>query len=165
MNIPDIAITHLRYHRWATAQVMEECTQLPSEQLLKNLHGSFPSIYDTLVHLYQADSVWLDRLHEQPAGPLEKYAAPGCMYEFRDAWTLVQEKMLHWASQLSEPEWERTLSYKTRAGVPYDSQVWQIILHVVNHGTHHRGQVSSMLRQLGIKPVNLDLIAFYRTAQ
>ncbi|HZQ51469.1 MAG TPA: DinB family protein [Bryobacteraceae bacterium] len=164
MNIPDIAITHLRYHRWATMQVMDESAQLPSEQLLKNLHGSFLSIYDTLVHLYQADSIWLDRLHQQPTGALEKYAVPGCMYEFRDAWTQVQDKMLAWAQELDEQGWQRTLSYRTRAGVPYDSQVWQIILHVVNHGTHHRGQVTTMLRQLGIKPLNLDLIAFYRNA-
>lgn len=162
MNFPEIGITHLRYHRWATAQVLEECAPLASELLLKNLGGSFPSIHDTLVHLYRADSVWLDRLHDRPTDKLEKYTAPGCMFELRDAWTQVQEDMIDRARQLTEPAWERVLSYRTQAGLPYNSPVWQVIMHVVNHGTYHRGQITNMLRQLDMKPVNLDLIRFYR---
>ena len=42
------------------------------------------------------------------------------------------------------------------------SPLWQMVLHIVNHGTHHRGQITHMLRQLGQKPVNLDLIGYYR---
>ncbi len=55
------------------------------------------------------------------------------------------------------------IEYKDLKGNPYQSPLWQIVLHLVNHGSHHRGQVSGMLRALGKTPPPLDLIAYYRT--
>lgn len=162
MTFSEISETHLRYHQWATSRVLEETTPLSSEQLIKDLGGSFHSIYDTLVHLFQADSIWLDRLEGRPTAGLADYAAPGCTFELRDAWIAVLDKMVHWAGQQTEGDWSREMSYKNLAGMPYQTPLWQMVLHVVNHGSHHRGQISSMLRQLGIKPLNLDLIGFYR---
>lgn len=162
MTFSDIGGVHLRYHRWATNQVLQETTPLPSEQLVKDLEGSFHSIYETLVHLFQADSIWLDRLKERPTGALAEYPAPGCTFELRDAWLGVLDNMVDWAEGLTEADWSRERSYKTLAGVPYNTPLWQMVLHIVNHGSHHRGQITSMLRQLGIKPVSLDLIGFYR---
>jgi uncharacterized damage-inducible protein DinB len=162
VTFSEIGVVHLRYHRWATDRVLQETTPLPAEQLVKDLKGSFHSIHETLAHLFQADSIWLDRLEGRPTGGLADYPAPGCTYELRDAWLAVLDKMIAWAAGLNEADWSRETSYKTLAGVAYKTPFWQIVLHIVNHGSHHRGQISSMLRQLGIKPVNLDLVAFYR---
>jgi uncharacterized damage-inducible protein DinB len=162
VTFSNIGSVHLRYHRWATSQILQEATPLPSEELVKDLKGSFHSIYDSLVHLFQADSIWLDRLEGRPTGGLADYAAPGCTFELRDAWLGVLDKMINWAETLSEADWSREMSYKTLAGIPYKTPLWQMVLHIVNHGSHHRGQITGMLRQLGIKPVNLDLISFYR---
>ena len=158
----EIGGAHLRYHRWATNQILELATPLPAEQLVRDLKCSFPSVYDTLVHLFQADSIWLDRLEGRPTGTLSDYAAPGCTFELRDAWVAVLDKMVSFAQGLNEADWSREMSYKTLAGVPYKTPIWQIVQHIVNHGSHHRGQIIGMLRQLGIKPTNLDLIHFYR---
>ena len=155
-------IAHLEYHRWATSLILEKATALPSEQLLRTLGGSFPSLYETLVHLYQADCVWLDRLEQRPSGKLSDYEAPGCMWEFREAWLAIHDRMITFVSALREDELENEIAYKSLAGQPFSSPVWQILMHVVNHGTHHRAQVTAMFRQLGEKPVNLDLIRFYR---
>ncbi len=157
-----IGVLHLRYHRWATNQILQETTPLPSEQLVRDLKSSFHSIYDTLVHIFQADSIWLDRLEGRPTGALADYEAPGCTFELRDAWMGILDKMVCWAEGLSEADWSREMSYKNLAGTPYNTPLWQMALHIVNHGSHHRGQITSMLRQLGLKPVNLDLIRFYR---
>jgi uncharacterized damage-inducible protein DinB len=92
---------------------------------------------------------------------LADYEASGCTYELKDAWTALLAKMAAWAEELSENDWPREMSYKTLGGVPHETPLWQMVLHIVNHGTHHRGQITNMLRQLGVKPVNLDLIAFY----
>ena len=115
-----------------------------------------------MVHLFQADSIWLDRLEGRPTGGLADYPAPGCTFELRDAWLTVLDKMIDWAAGLNEADWSRETSYTTLAGVPYKTPFWQITLHIVNHGSHHRGQITNMLRQLGVKPVNLDLVGFYR---
>jgi uncharacterized damage-inducible protein DinB len=160
-----VAVSHLRYNQWATGQVLDETAPLPSEQLIKNLGGSFSSIYDTLVHLYRADAIWVDRLNGISTGLLEAYEAPGCTYDLQIAWNQMLAKMVVWGESLTEEEWHREMSYKTLAGVPLVTPLWQMVLHVVNHGTHHRGQITHMLRQLGLKPVNLDLIGFYRRTQ
>jgi uncharacterized damage-inducible protein DinB len=157
-----IGVTHLRYHRWATGKVLEETVPLPAEQLVKTLGGSFGSVYATLVHLYQADCIWRDRLTGVPTGQLADYEAPGCTYDLQTAWTEALSAMVAWAEGLSENDWLREMSYKTLAGKTYETPLWQMVLHIVNHGSHHRGQITNMLRQLGVKPVNLDLIAFYR---
>jgi len=161
--LDNLGVTHLRYHQWATGQVLEETVPLPADQLVKPLGGSFANVYDTLVHMYQADCIWLDRLNGEPTGKLGDYEASGCTYELQDAWTALLAKMVAWAEELSENDWLREMSYRTLAGVPYETPLWQMVLHIVNHGTHHRGQITNMLRQLGVKPVNLDLIGFYRT--
>lgn len=135
---------------------------LPSEQLVKNLGGSFSSIHGTLVHLYQADCIWFDRLNGVPTGPRDAYDAPGCTYDLKNAWSEILAKMVVWAENLTEDDWSRELSYRTLAGVEFETPLWQMVLHIVNHGTYHRGQLSHMLRQLALKPVNLDLIGFYR---
>lgn len=154
--------SHLQYHRWATHRVLTEVQQLDSERLVRNLHGSFASVYDTVVHLYQSDMVWLERLEERPNGKPEDYSSPGCMYDLSDVWLAVIDRVIAFAAGLSESDWERKIAYKSMSGVAYESPIWQMVVHVVNHGTHHRGQVTSMMRQLGEKPVNLDLMAFYR---
>jgi uncharacterized damage-inducible protein DinB len=157
-----LAVTQFRYNQWATNQVLEETLTLPSDQLLKTLNGSFPSIYATVVHLYQADCIWLDRLQGLPTAALSDYEVPGCNFEFRDAWSAILDKMVAKAESLSENDWLQEVSYKTLAGVPCKNPLWQLALHIVNHGTHHRGQITGMLRQLGVKPANLDLLGYYR---
>jgi len=64
----------------------------------------------------------------------------------------------HADAAIAEP-----ISYRDMKGHPWVSPVWQIVLHVVNHGTHHRGQVAGFLRSMGKTPPVLDLIAYYRS--
>ena len=67
-----------------------------------------------------------------------------------------------WAAGLTEENVTRIASYQDTKGNPYTTELWKIVLHVVNHGTHHRGQVSGFLRTMGHVPPPLDLIAYYR---
>lgn len=159
--IPQFLVTHLRYHRWATEQVLKQVQVLDAERQMRNLQGSFGTLYDTLVHLYQADSIWLDRLEGKPLLSREDYAAPGCTYDLGDAWLKLIDRMIGLAEALSEDSWTRKISYKLFSGKSFETPRWQVILHVVNHGTHHRGQITHMLRQIGEKPAALDLIRFY----
>lgn len=142
---------------------MEQAVALPAEQLMTNLKSSFGGVYETIVHLYQSDRIWLDRLAERPSGKFEDYSAPGCVWELRDAWADVQQQMIDFASGLTDSDMDRQITYKNLAGQTFTSAIWQIILHVVNHGTHHRGQVTAMIRQLGGTPINIDLIRYHRS--
>jgi uncharacterized damage-inducible protein DinB len=70
------------------------------------------------------------------------------------------EQWKQWLTALTDTN--TVISYRDMKGNPYQSPVWQIILHLVNHGTHHRGQAAGFLRSMGHAPPVLDLIAYYR---
>ena len=69
---------------------------------------------------------------------------------------------LDYVTQLTSQELERVIHYKNVAGDEFSNPVWQTLHQLTNHATYHRGQVVTLLRQLGVKPVATDLIAFYR---
>ena len=131
---------------------MEEAVALSAEQLMTNLKTSFGGVYETIVHLYQSDRIWLDRLEERPSGKFEDYTAPGCVWELSDAWAEVQQQLIVLTSGLREADMDRPITYRNLAGQTFSSPIWQILLHVVNHGTHHRGQVTAMIRSLAALP-------------
>ena len=165
MTLSIVGITHLRYHRWATERVLDVINQMPAELLVQDLKGSFAGIYDTLKHIYQADAVWWDRLAGRPTGGFDAYEAPGCTWELKDAWLALHDKMIDWAAGLTEDEWNRELSYKTMAGVAMVSPIWQMILHIVNHGTYHRGQLAVAIKAAGGTAPTTDFIAWVRAGR
>jgi uncharacterized damage-inducible protein DinB len=149
----------LEYHRWATNLTVNTVKALTPEQFTRDLDSSFPSVRDTLVHVFTADRAWLGRLEGQ--SPSRANAS-----EFTDLDSLLEvwERVLQrWpivVESLGDPG--RLIEYKSFAGDPFSNTLGQIVRHVVNHGTYHRGQVATMLRQLGAQAVSSDLIGFYR---
>lgn len=80
----------------------------------------------------------------------------------RSDWPALLERWKQWGALLAEDSIHRDISYKSTKGDAFVTPTWQIVLHVVNHGTHHRGQVSGFLRAMGRIPPSLELTAFYR---
>ena len=74
----------------------------------------------------------------------------------------MERDLLAYVGGLSAADLERSFDYRDMKGNPHSSLLWQTLQHVANHSTYHRGQVTTLLRQLGAKPVGTDLIGFYR---
>jgi uncharacterized damage-inducible protein DinB len=77
-------------------------------------------------------------------------------------WQPQAEHLLKFVNALSQDDIDRVFEYKTLKFGLYRNPLWQSLQHLVNHGTYHRGQVTTLLRQLGATPVSTDLIHFYR---
>jgi len=73
--------------------------------------------------------------------------------------------MSEFVSELTDERLSSVLIYKTMEGKQFSNILWQMMQHLINHSTYHRGQVVTMLRQLGVKPIGTDLITFYREKQ
>jgi uncharacterized damage-inducible protein DinB len=150
------------YHYWARDRLLLAVEPLTPEQYTADLGSSFGSIRDTLVHLYSAEWIWHRRLTgDSPAAMLASGAFPdfaALQRAWRDHETLVRE-FLHGAG-----DWiDRVVSYKTTDGRTFAEPIAQILQHVVNHASYHRGQITTMLRQLKASPpMAMDLIAFHR---
>lgn len=153
--------THLRYTTWATNRLLEAASNLSSEERERDFGTADKSVLGTLVHLFAADRVWLARIH---GGPPDHFSLPRGydLARLSSEWAELFGRWEGWGAALTDDSAEARISYSDSKGIPWVSPVWQIVLHVVNHGTHHRGQVSGFLRAMGRTPPVLDLIAFYR---
>ena len=162
MNIHDLRLL-VDYHYWARDRLLEAIERLTSEQYNKDVGCSFGSIRGTVVHLYGADWVWCNRWEGNPPAPLPdpKDVFPD-LPSIRAAWSQHEQKVRALLERLGEVGILQPIEYQ-REGKTYAEPFWQQLQHVVNHGSYHRGQVTTMLRQLGAAPPRaLDLIAFYR---
>ena len=155
--------TLLDYHYWARDRVLAAAEPLTPDQFTKHLGNSFPSVRDTLVHLFSADWVWCSRWQgESPQAMLDPATFPD-VATIRAAWTEHEQKVRALLAQLGENGIVRIIEYRLFSGQTSAQPFWQLLQHLVNHGSYHRGQVTTMLRQLGAAPPkSLDLIAFYR---
>jgi uncharacterized damage-inducible protein DinB len=156
------AVTLLDYHYWARDRLLEAVEVLTPEQYTKDLGSSFKSVRDTLVHTYGAEWNWYLRwIGKSPTAMPDPEAFP-TLAAVRDAWKAQEAKVRPLVRSMGD-ELDLVIKYETLAGDPMESVFSHMLQHVVNHATYHRGQVTTMLRQLGAPaPKPQDLIRFYR---
>ncbi len=160
---PQALVLQLRYSAWASARVLESVTALSPEELDRDLSNSYGGIFGTLTHIFQADSIWFDRLTGLPTAGLAAYPPGANLAELSERWQALHTRYRNWAEALPPAGWDRVLSHRNLKGELSEQPVWRMILHVVNHASYHRGQVTTMLRQLGREPIGTDLMLFYRS--
>ena len=160
---PDDLRRLLDYHYWARDRILEAAEHLSPEQYTKELGSSFKSVRDTLVHVYSADWVWNSRWHGVSPMAMIPYGDYPDVASVRRAWQTVEQEVRELFRDLDADGIAREMDYKLMSGLESRSVLWQMAQHVVNHGSYHRGQVTTMIRQLGgTPPKSMDLITFYR---
>ena len=150
------------YNYWARDRVLGAVAALTAEQFTRPLGSSFSSVRDTLVHAHSAEWVWHQRcVGQSPAKALAPEDVPD-LATLTAAWRDTEVQWRGYAGGLDAEGHLREIEYRQFNGQPARSPLWAIVQHVVNHGTYHRGQVTTLLRQLGAKGVGSDLIVYFR---
>jgi uncharacterized damage-inducible protein DinB len=151
------------YHYWARDRLLDAAGALTPEQWSRDLGSSFRSVGDTLSHLYFAEWIWHERWQgRSPSGPPREPFAD--LASLRTAWTTLEAQVRAFVGALTEADVLRDIDFRMLNGTPVSAAFGEMIPHVVNHGSYHRGQVTTMLRQLGAAPApSLDLITYYRS--
>lgn len=147
---------HLRYSAWATKRLLEFAASVPEEHVTKEIANSHGGILKTFQHIYYADRVWLSRMEGAPVAFADPEPGPA-LAELNERWLGILKRFEEWAAA-QDPN--RVIAYKNLKGDAFAKPVYQIVFHVVNHGTYHRGQIAAMLRQLGHVPPYTDLIYY-----
>lgn len=150
------------YNAWANRRSLGAAAKLTQEQFRRQLGSSFSSVRDTLAHIYGAEWIWLERFHGRSPSALPNLGEFQDLASLRDRWLEHEAKMLTFVRGLTQSDLDRELEYKTLKFGLYRNPLWQSMQHLANHGTYHRGQVTTLLRQLGAEPVLTDLMHFYR---
>jgi uncharacterized damage-inducible protein DinB len=164
MNLQDLR-TMLDYHYWARDRLLEAIDALSPEQFTRDLGSSFKSVRDTVAHTYAAEWAWYQRWQGESPTALLPFDQFPDVASIRTAWTAHEAKMRDYVERLGDAGVDKVIDYQLLNRSPGSTPLWQMLQHVVNHASYHRGQVTTMLRQLGATPAKpMDMIAFYRTS-
>lgn len=143
----------LGYNLWANRQLTSSILALDSGEWTKSVSSSFPSLHKTLLHMWDADSIWWQRLEGE-----DNIKVPSKYFQ-EDTTELVGRLLLQneaWTARVNDLDADalaKTFSYKNLKGEQFEQPLYQLVLHLCNHGTYHRGQLVTMLRTLGVKEI------------
>jgi uncharacterized damage-inducible protein DinB len=153
----------MTYNRWAHDLFLDAIEALPEGAADRELGSSFPTIRGTLAHMIGADLIWVSRW--EAADPV---LPPGwddrSVAELRAALEEIRVRQDAFVDALEPSDLDRELHYHDRAGEPHVSTFRHMLVHVVNHATYHRGQLATLLRQVGAIPPSTDFIRYTRRA-
>jgi uncharacterized damage-inducible protein DinB len=163
MTLQDLQ-TLLDYHYWARDRLLDAVAALSPEQYQRDLGSSFKSVRETVTHVYAAEWAWFERWHGRSPTALLAPDLFADLAALRRGWSELETKMRDYVAGLGEQGTSRVIEYKLLSGAAGASPLWQMLQHVVNHASYHRGQVTTMLRQMGAQPGKpMDMIAYYRS--
>jgi uncharacterized damage-inducible protein DinB len=149
------------YTAWADARMFDALASLTQEQWTRDLGGSLKSARDTAVHLVGAEWLYLSRFR----GVSPKAAwDPGDFPEpklLREKWEPLAAGLASFAAAQTEESLRRPLSYANLKGEALSFPLGHVALQLTNHSTYHRGQVATLLRQLGARPLSTDLVLYW----
>lgn len=148
------------YTLWADGRVGEAVSKLSPEQYTQDLRSSHKSVRDTLVHVASAQWIWLSRwkgTSPKAMWPSQDYPRFSAL---KDRWDALHAETEAFVASQSEVSLEREVSYQNLRGEPKRNILGLLLLHMVNHSTYHRGQVTTLLRQLSAEPLPTDLAMF-----
>ncbi len=159
MTCRDLA-SLLAYDRWATRRLLDAADNLSPEQYTYAFGEGFASVQGTLAHVIGAGALWLRRWQEAPPSGRPAWIDDPSRETLRRHAEAVAAGQQAFLATCTDDDLGRTIRYTLLSGAAGDGTLETLVLHAVNHGTHHRGQVATMLRRLGTVPPALDLLLF-----
>lgn len=136
------------YNIWANKILFERISKLGEEQINKEIVSSFPSIYKTALHLWQAENIWWQRLKLVENVAILSETFTGNFSELTAGHAKQSQQWAEWVDGASEIQLAHVFAF-VRNKEQYKIKVQDMLLHLFNHATFHRGQLVTMLRQLG----------------
>lgn len=141
------------YNSWANGLILATIGSLSSEQQQAEVRSSFPGLFKTVLHMLDAESIWWQRIRLQEKIEIPSKTFSGEMNELSQR-LLKQDKLWeNWVASLNEHGLQHEFIYYNSKKERFKQPVYQMLLHLFNHGTYHRGQLVTILRQLGVEKI------------
>ncbi len=155
-----------QYNTWANRRLFAACAELPAAEYLAERPAFFGSLHGTLSHILVVDRLWLARIEDKaaPHGALDELPY-GDLAGLRVARAAEDAQIITLVGGLDEADLERIVAYGTMAGERQQDPLGDLLAHLFNHATHHRGQAHDQLSQTAVAPPALDFIYFLRAAE
>lgn len=159
----ELLLRLLRYNAWANARFIEVLQTLTDQQLDQEVVSSFSSIRKTVYHVWGAEDIWLQRLQRVEKPVWKVFTFEGSFSEACANWIESSEELVRVTEALAEDMLTQTIPVVNMKGELHQDMIGDIFQHITNHSSYHRGQLVTMLRQLGITSIPAtDFIAYSR---
>lgn len=161
----DQLIKRYQYHNWANERVLNHIESLPGEVYSGQVKSVFSSVADIIAHMYQVDGLWLSVMEGDAFDKtfkiieeLKQEVEEKELNEMRELYANMAESYLSFLNAIKSPDQPVTAEHPRYGKL--STTIRELIGHVVNHGTYHRGNISAMLHQHGQKGVPTDYVLF-----
>ncbi len=152
------------YHVWANETMCSWLNKIDDAQWKQNIVSSFNSIESTVLHVASAEKLWLERFENKPSNDLLINSFKGSKAELASVWLEISNSLKILIENFDEERLKENLTYKNIKGIEFTIPYYWLFTHVVNHSTYHRGQLVTMLRQVGFTDVHsIDMSTFFTT--
>jgi uncharacterized damage-inducible protein DinB len=155
---------HLAYSVWANEILVDRLKKLDETVLHQEVKSSFPSIAKTLLHMWDAEVVWMKRFQGISLTDWPSKNFTGSTTDLLNGFLKSSRDLQAFVSLKGGAFVKETIRYKNLKGTEFEDPIEPVLYHVVNHGSYHRGQITTMLRELGVTdPVGTDIILYWRS--
>lgn len=148
------------YHHWAADRLLASASGLPAERLDRPLGGSFSTGRGLLTHVVGVEWLWLERWNGRAPTQVPDLSDCDTAGDFRAEWDHIKAGQREFVSGLTDAALKRPFTYTSLRGGTYTYTLAEVLQHVVNHGTYHRGQIAHFLRQQGETPPSTDYLLY-----
>ena len=151
------------YNIWAHKKMIHTINQLPESIIHKEILSSFPSVYKTMLHLWDVEAIWWQRLKlaERVQWPSKSFE--GGISEINDSLIIASQEWDQWIRMSNDIQLKHVFAYQNSKKEQFKQPVYEMLLHLFNHQTYHRGQLVTMLHELGLDKIpSSDFIEFSR---
>jgi uncharacterized damage-inducible protein DinB len=164
IQMKNILENYTSYNLWANAKLMGVLKSIDPSLLDKELKSSFATLRKTMHHIWGGQVIWLQRLSGTSLTEFPELLHD--FSEFEKAFTASSQSFIDLAKEKDEKYFLRLCSYKAFVGTSYTNPHWEMIMHCMNHSTHHRGQIVTMLREVGITTIpSTDMMGYFRESK
>jgi uncharacterized damage-inducible protein DinB len=162
-NMKELLVSYTSYNCWANQELTKIILNLPIEEQEAEVKSSFPSLKATIIHMWDAETAWWQRLKLQENLVLPSLTFHPTTEEAIHGLLQQNRSWVDWVQQASVLQLEHVFAYQNSKKEQFKQPVWQMLLHVYNHGMFHRGQLVTILRQLGKEKIpQTDYIHYCR---
>jgi uncharacterized damage-inducible protein DinB len=150
------------YNAWANQRTVAGCESISNEKFLEQVGGSFGSVRNTLAHIMDVEWLYHERWNGRSPSAFPKAENYGDLSQIKARWKTIDADVNYFVQALSADDISQEIEFRNIKGVVLTHPLWETMQHLVNHSTYHRGQVTTLLRQLGGTAQSSDMIYFFR---
>ena len=158
---PAYLIRLFEYNQWANGRVLDAAEALDPALLVQPHGHSWGSVHNMLVHLMAAEWIWLRRLRGHSPGALLDPNEFPTIAAVRTRWAAITSNLFAYLHEQTTESLQQDIAYRSTEGQHFSLPAWQILVHLANHGTHHRGELAAMFALLGVPHEEEDLLYYF----